>query len=567
MAENKIRDIFNGRYFEIPKYQRGYAWEVSHVRDLFDDVSEAIETNSQHFLGTLVLSQNEAKTDRYYVVDGQQRITTIMFFINELTKHLPKSDRIFYRRFYIEEDGSFRLKSLGRDDDYLRDLLRGKSNEPHNKSQSLMKAAYEEVRTKIDKLQDKKLFLKQVEKLEVMEFIEKSEGDAIRIFQTVNDRGKLLSNMEKAKSLLIYFSNRYLKKKYDDRINTIFGDIFEEYDQIKHIGDTEGINLISSTDFNEDSVMRYHFLTFSDEYYDATAGYVLGYLKRKLAEFRAQGKPGLKNMEHFIESYCESLLEFFVSLSNVMKRVKRDPKYYKFFVLLGPSTYLYPIIVKLDILGKLDSKLPAKKLTKYTFLDMLELIDIRVYKTKGTDPRADISRLAFELNSSWTNEAISDWLLDYNRDWMPKGAFDTYLAGEMYGNRALPYIFVNYCEQTQGTPFTLSELENLHATSPTIEHILSKTPKFTFKSVGFRSGDDFEAHKDQVGNLTIIEKSINSAVQNKMPVEKVLQYDKSSYRMTKILASQIDGTKKFVKNDLATRTQDLAQFISEKWWC
>ena len=37
-----------------------------------------------------------------------------------------------------------------------------------------------------------------------VKIIENSEGDAIRIFQTVNDRGKPLSNMEKAKSLLIY---------------------------------------------------------------------------------------------------------------------------------------------------------------------------------------------------------------------------------------------------------------------------------------------------------------------------------------------------------------------------
>jgi len=78
-----------------------------------------------------------------------------------------------------------------------------------------------------------------IEQLEVMEFVENSEGDAIRIFQTVNDRGKPLSNMEKAKSLLIYFSNRYLNKKLDNTINDHFSDIFEIYDRIyiKDYGD------------------------------------------------------------------------------------------------------------------------------------------------------------------------------------------------------------------------------------------------------------------------------------------------------------------------------------------
>ncbi len=42
MASIKIKDFFNGRFFEIPKYQRGYAWEVQNIRDLFDDIIESI---------------------------------------------------------------------------------------------------------------------------------------------------------------------------------------------------------------------------------------------------------------------------------------------------------------------------------------------------------------------------------------------------------------------------------------------------------------------------------------------------------------------------------------------
>ena len=75
-----------------------------------------------------------------------------------------------------------------------------------------MKEAFEEISFKVSEIKDKKEFLNQIRKLTVMEFTEDSEGDAIRIFQTVNDRGKPLSNLEKAKSLLIYFSNKYLKE-------------------------------------------------------------------------------------------------------------------------------------------------------------------------------------------------------------------------------------------------------------------------------------------------------------------------------------------------------------------
>ena len=92
MANLKIKDSFNGRVFEIPKYQRGYAWEKRNIRELFDDIFESIETESSHYIGTLVLSQHPTEDDHYYIVDGQQRIVTITMIINEITKYLSKSD-------------------------------------------------------------------------------------------------------------------------------------------------------------------------------------------------------------------------------------------------------------------------------------------------------------------------------------------------------------------------------------------------------------------------------------------------------------------------------------------
>ena len=567
MADRRIHDTFNRRFFDIPKYQRGFAWERTHVRELYEDIVESIETKSEHYLGTLVLSQNPQEEDHYYIVDGQQRIITITLFVNEVIKHLSRQDKVFYRRFYIAEQGDlYRLRTLGKDRQYLYDLLKGKMNIPQNRSQRLLKEAYEEIKNIVNNLNDKKTFLNYIERLKVMEFIEQSEGDAIRIFQTVNDRGKPLSNMEKAKSLLIYFSNRYLDKKLDDRINEIFGDIFENYDDIKNIGEKEGIDLISGRNFNEDSIMRQHFVTFSDEYYDATAEYVLDYLKKNLTLLRNEGDRR-KRMGDFISSYVESLLQYFVSLKNILVRVSRNSKYYRFFVTLGPSTYLYPLIVKLEMLGKLSQKLPGREYARYTFLNIVELIDVRIYKTKGTDPRADISRFAYQLNEDWTDEELRDWLLEYNRDWMPRGTFEAFLQDWIYRNQALVHIFTRYCENLQNKPFTLNELKALEKMSPTIEHILSREPKFTFKSVGFKSSDDFEAYADTLGNLSVIEKGINSAAQNKMPLEKVPYYDTSKYKMTQTLATSISANKNFTKQDINSRTSELTNYILDTWWC
>ena len=50
-----IEDLFAGRLFRVPDYQRGYAWETNpHLEDFIDDL-EALEPESQHYTGTIVL--------------------------------------------------------------------------------------------------------------------------------------------------------------------------------------------------------------------------------------------------------------------------------------------------------------------------------------------------------------------------------------------------------------------------------------------------------------------------------------------------------------------------------
>lgn len=323
MATRRIKELFNGRYFDIPKYQRGYAWEKKNVRELFDDVYESLETNSNHYIGTIVLSKHPKNPELYYVVDGQQRIVTVTMIFNAIIQQLPKKDSEYYHRFYIKE-GRHRVELLGKDKDFFQALLSHKNREPGNKSQRFLQDAYEEIRTTIAGEKDRIKLLKAIEKLEMMEFIENSEGDAIRIFQTVNDRGKPLSNMEKAKSLLIYFSNRYLDKRLDDRVNEIFGEIFEMYDDIKGLGEQLAINLISNKEFNEDNIMRYHFVTFSEENYDATASYVLDYLKRNLSQLRNDGrKSNFTKLEDFIQSYIEAFTIFSRHCEPLLKELQK----------------------------------------------------------------------------------------------------------------------------------------------------------------------------------------------------------------------------------------------------
>lgn len=567
MASIKVKDFFNGRFFEIPKYQRGYAWEKQNIRELFDDVQEAIQSNSNHYIGTIVLSKDQNDDEKFFVVDGQQRITTISLMMSALIKKLDRKDAEYYQRFYIKEDERYRLLPLSRDNQFFKNLLDETIGEPQNKSQRFLKEAVEEIDFKVTAIADKLKFLKSLEKLEVMEFVENSEGDAIRIFQTVNDRGKPLSNMEKAKSLLIYFSNKYLNKKLDSTINDYFSDIFEIYDDIKHIGEELNITLIRNKDFNEDNLMRYHFVTFSNEDYDPTASYVLQYLKNSLIKLRNDAKKeNYEEIEKFIEKYIKSLKEFFEACKRLIEKAQTEEKYYKLFVVLNLSATLYPLAVKLENLGIIDKPLPSADRNTYKFLDLVELIDIRIYKTRGTDPKADIARFVYSINHR-TEVDIESWLRWFNGYWMPKELFQSNLYGGIYGNRALNHVFICYCEELKNRTFTIDELKKLVAKTPSVEHILSQTPKFSPRALGFKNNEDFINYEHNLGNLTLLEKSLNSSVQNKSAIDKVESYGRSVFKITKKVGSEIDSNKGFSKQQVSERTEELAEFCLKSWWC
>ena len=86
--ERRIERIFSDDYaFEVPAYQRPYAWEQEQARDLLNDICEAMD-NSQvsggvYFLGSIVLIKAPG-SPRAQVVDGQQRLTTLTLLLSAL---------------------------------------------------------------------------------------------------------------------------------------------------------------------------------------------------------------------------------------------------------------------------------------------------------------------------------------------------------------------------------------------------------------------------------------------------------------------------------------------------
>lgn len=102
LKEKSIQEIFNtGKItYEIPVYQRNYAWGKDEISALVQDVYDAMnsaskrgEKDSIYYIGTLVTYN---KGDNVFeVIDGQQRLTTISLVLKALD--IKKSSRLTYR--------------------------------------------------------------------------------------------------------------------------------------------------------------------------------------------------------------------------------------------------------------------------------------------------------------------------------------------------------------------------------------------------------------------------------------------------------------------------------------
>lgn len=93
--------IFGDEYaFEIPAYQRPYAWEVEQVRDLLADLVEAMDGDGVYFLGSIVLIKSPGLPPAK-VVDGQQRLTTLTILLSVLRDLTTDAERRISRGTYV----------------------------------------------------------------------------------------------------------------------------------------------------------------------------------------------------------------------------------------------------------------------------------------------------------------------------------------------------------------------------------------------------------------------------------------------------------------------------------
>lgn len=271
-----ISKIFSERILRIPDYQRGYAWKEKQLKDFWTDLTQ-LESGKNHYIGVLTLEEVPNSTreqwhedywiissknsrfsknyEPYYVVDGQQRLTTIIILIQSITEWMDNNsvkklnytsfDEIRKKFIYdSKDDGISRSYIFGYEkDNPSYEFLKTKIfNEQSNNSFPIQETIYtynleiakfffmEKLKElKIDELET--IYTKTTQHLLFNIYSISEDIDVHVAFETMNNRGKPLSHLELLKNRLIYLSTKFKedeisKKQLRHNINEAWKSIY-----------------------------------------------------------------------------------------------------------------------------------------------------------------------------------------------------------------------------------------------------------------------------------------------------------------------------------------------------
>ena len=233
MTENKIdikpiNDLLGYSFF-IPSYQRGYRWTKQQVTDLLEDINEfspkeITDSNEKtwYCLQPIVVKQLDEKWE---VIDGQQRLTTIFLILHYLNQRYTEDGRSkLFELEYETRKGSVQ---------YLKNELGKIEEDSKNIDYFHISVAYQTIKNWFkEKKVEKSFELKFNESTKII-WYETADTDSIDIFTRIN-MGKIpLTNAELIKALFLNSSN-FNNSKDSDKTRLKQLEIATEWDRMEY---------------------------------------------------------------------------------------------------------------------------------------------------------------------------------------------------------------------------------------------------------------------------------------------------------------------------------------------
>ncbi len=567
-----IEKIFTGvdTSYQVPHYQRDYAWTLDNISELWSDILSAWGANAEYFVGAIVLNEeNRRAASAWEIVDGQQRLASITVLLsvvrdissaykadpghpaftaldktdsaNEMKaeRALRKSESLIV---HTAEPDNYYLKLNDKDQPIFFDrvqkpgpALLESSGRRINKSDARIVKAKKQLSSAIIEtfLCEKDGFVKLdafltfcITKLVLLRIDVKSDDDAYLLFETLNDRGLDLSIADLVKNRLLLSCGADATKR---------ARIYSKWETVTAS--------LKTSRYQPQDFLRFYWIAFHGS---TTKREIYARIKRHLTD--------IEDVETLVDEWVEdanffariTAKEFTYPPGSISYAVGSEDQYYAEINSLRYSI-CYPLLIYLNRKRPelLSSVLPA------IISFMFRLISIAGF----AGSRAEKSCLE-ALKEARSGSDIGK-ILSHFRD------------GEIADTKFISRIVDNTIEENDIARYFLAKLHEhgggvgLRLTRDAhLEHVLpidsSKWSRFDTKG---KSLDDWIY---SVGNMTLLERPLNSSIQNDVFSKKVRCFGKQKGRRAAPNTTAIPMTYEIALRHRVTGKSWSAEWIRER---
>ncbi|MGL2516340.1 DUF262 domain-containing protein [Helicobacter pylori] len=571
--------------FEIPSYQRGYAWQKEQLEDFWNDLEHVSKLGDKfHYMHSLTLRglENEFEDSAFEIIDGQQRLATSLILLGLLAKITQNKDPK-YSLINLEPILSYKYYGLS---EAFRAITEEEKDLEAFKTSFYAKnliKAYEFFQEKISDTPVgtlEKMFDALIKKM-LFSVVELNDNriDPFSSFETINNRGKDLSTLELFKNRLHFVAHKICDGKKLEKLQNEINDTYTRiYYDLRHFKDDHLEGFLKhfvayyygeNSKFKErllntafDAHKKYtHNTPFSDEYDKIDE--LLFYLSYSSKVWYFLHTPDEKSIALIFDDNRKLEMEITPKMRGLLDKMRR-------LNALNDNAFL-PLLLSLLTIQLVGRSANEQSYTTKELEDLLEYLErfgFLVYGVAGKNTAKNEW-----IESSF--EAFKEYKLRGDRITIED--FPTleknFFKGEHSGlkllenninfnnakkwyewNKALNYLLYEY-ELYHNPETTL----NFDSSIESIEHILPQNP-----DQGYSAKEKNWAKNPHVvhalGNLLLIPKNANSSLSNKPFEEKRKQYLKGSYSEKKVAKNASFGVAQ-----IKERSEKLLDFLIARY--
>ena len=554
-----IDEAFRECFYIVPDYQREYVWTEKELHQLLDDINEQLDagTTREYFVGTVLVSPTDKK-NHYEVIDGQQRLTTFFLLLCVLKHRFQgklQRETIsgLISTSYTDNDGETRtslklelryenagevvtkLVALDADSITVRAGIQAAGIASFGSLENLVNAYGTLYRYLDDNYDDVAKLTKYWGYLAnnvVFIQISTDVSSALKIFETINERGVGLNPMDLLKNLLFTQVEKTQFTQLKDEWKKITKPLEKEKEKpLRFLRYFLMANYVIKNS-RGDAVVR------EDEIYDwfmdKNNAALCDYAKKPFEFVRKV----IRNVEHYL-AFANGLGND--STANVamenLRQMTGGAFSLHYVLLLATANFPKPLfnyfVTQLEcfLFYYIFTKTPTRDIERNFSRWADDLRAIGELTDRGMQERQLNAFVAdrFEKNMAVKSQELTDALKRYTRYSM-----------QQYRTRYLLARLTQYVDMAfsgKKTAGTLEPFMNLE-----IEHILpdNPTPSLSSNWVAENSKADYDDYKDRLGNLTLLEKPINIVASNDFYADKQDEYRKSGNYLTRSLVELVD---------------------------